>query len=152
MRLLRRLARNQQGQALVEFALVLPLVLILVISVFEFARAWNIQQVITDTARECARVAVIGNGNGKTAAEIQTEIDATVDTAFSVAAIDPATATITTNGLASGRGFNATVGISVPYQFIFLGPLMDLISRFAGGSSGFGSTIQLQTSFTMRNE
>ena len=152
MTLLRRLARNQRGQALVEFALVLPLVLILVISVFEFARAWNIQQVITDTARECARVAVIGSANDLTATDIQTAINATIDTAFTAAAIDPATATITTNGLASGRGNNATVGISVPYQFVFLGPLMDLISKFAGGSSGFGSTIQLQTSFTMRNE
>ena len=35
----------RRGQAVVEFALVLPLVLILTISVFEFARAWNVQQV-----------------------------------------------------------------------------------------------------------
>lgn len=144
--------RSRRGQALVEFALVLPLVLILVISVFEFARAWNIQQVITDAAREGARIAVVGSANGESAGEISTNVTAAINSQLGIAAVDPATATITTSGFATGRGNNSTVGISVPYTFIFLGPLMDLLSKFAGGSSTFGATIQLQTSFTMRNE
>ena len=152
MRHLQSVARNRHGQALVEFALVLPLVLVLVISVFEFARAWNIHQVITDAAREGARIAVVGSANDKDAATIQGEIEASVENALALAAVDPDDATITYNNLAAGRGEPATVGIAVPYSFLFLGPLMDLIGDFAGGGNGFDSTILLQTSFTMRNE
>jgi Flp pilus assembly protein TadG len=146
------MTRNRRGQALVEFALVLPMVLALVIAVFEFARAWNIQQVITDAAREAARVAVVANGNDKTPGEIQPMVESAINNALSTAAIDPATATITTTGLGAGRDVNATIGISIPYQFVFLSPLMRMLSQFAGGSPSFNGSINLQTSFTMRNE
>jgi Flp pilus assembly protein TadG len=147
------MTRNRRGQALVEFALVLPMVLALVIAIFEIARAWNIQQVITDAAREGARVAVIGSGNNGTPAAIATQVDNTIDNALTAAGIDPNTATVTTSGLGLGRGVDAVVGISIPYQFVFLSPMMRLLSQFAGGgNSGFNGTINLQTSFTMRNE
>ena len=137
-----KLARR--GQAVVEFALVLPLVLILVISVFEFARAWNIQQVLTDAAREGARVAVVGNGAGESAGAIQTNVEAAIDQALSVAGIDPSDADLDLDGIGGGRGNPATVGLELPYRFSFLGPLM-------GWTIG-RSSLTLRTSITMRNE
>ena len=59
MTLLRRL--NRKGQALVEFALVLPLLLLLVVGMLEFARAWNLHQTMTDAVREGARRAVLAD-------------------------------------------------------------------------------------------
>ena len=53
---------NRKGQALVEFALVLPLVLLLVVGMLEFARAWNLHQTMTDAVREGARRAVLADG------------------------------------------------------------------------------------------
>jgi hypothetical protein len=53
---------NRKGQALVEFALVLPLVLLLVVGMLEFARAWNLHQTLTDAVREGARRAVLADG------------------------------------------------------------------------------------------
>jgi hypothetical protein len=50
---------NRRGQALVEFALVLPLILLLVVGMLEFARAWNLHQTLTDAVREGARRALI---------------------------------------------------------------------------------------------
>ena len=55
------LGRSAHGQAIVEFAVVLVLLLMLVIGVFEFGRAWNIYQVITDAARGGARMAVVAD-------------------------------------------------------------------------------------------
>jgi len=52
---------NRKGQALVEFALVLPLVLLLVVGMLEFARAWNLHQSITDAVREGARRALVAD-------------------------------------------------------------------------------------------
>ena len=141
---MRRLRVARRGQAVVEFALVLPLVLILVVSVFEFARAWNIQQVLTDAAREAARVAVVGSGAGETKAVIEAKASAAINNALSVAAIDPADATITPSGMGGGRGNPVTVQIELPYRFSFLGPLM-------GWTIG-KSSLTLRTSITMRNE
>jgi hypothetical protein len=52
---------DQKGQALVEFALVLPLLLLLVVGMLEFARAWNLHQTMTDAVREGARRAVLAD-------------------------------------------------------------------------------------------
>lgn len=52
---------NRKGQALVEFALVLPLVLLLVVGMLEFARAWNLHQTMTDAVREGARRALVAD-------------------------------------------------------------------------------------------
>jgi Flp pilus assembly protein TadG len=134
----------RRGQAVVEFALILPLLLILIISVFEFARAWNIQQVMTDAAREGARVAVVGSGNDENTATITPKVQTAIDNALGVAAIDPADANVTMTGVGGGRGAAATVQIELPYRFVFLGPLM---SWTTGESS-----LTLRTSITMRNE
>jgi Flp pilus assembly protein TadG len=134
----------RRGQAVVEFALVLPLVLIMVISVFEFARAWNIQQVLTDAAREGARVAVVGHGFGKSPTTVEAEVNAVVDNAVSVAGIDPSKVDLELDGEELGRGDPVTVRLEMDYAFTFLGPLM-------GWTIG-KSSLTLRTSITMRNE
>jgi hypothetical protein len=52
---------NRKGQAAVELALVLPVLLLLVVGMLEFARAWNLHQSITDAVREGARRALIAD-------------------------------------------------------------------------------------------
>ena len=47
------------GQALVELALILPVILLLVVGMLEFARAWNLHQALTDATREGARRAAV---------------------------------------------------------------------------------------------
>ncbi len=59
MRQLCRSKLSERGQAAVEFALVLPFLLIMLIGIVEFGRAWNQHQVITDAARETARRACL---------------------------------------------------------------------------------------------
>jgi hypothetical protein len=52
---------NRRGQAAVELALVLPVVLLLIVGMLEFARAWNLHQSITDAVREGARRALVAD-------------------------------------------------------------------------------------------
>jgi len=61
---IRKTRKNEKGQGLVEFALVVPLLLLLVIGIFEFGRAWMTKNTMTGAAREAVRVAVVG-GDGK---------------------------------------------------------------------------------------
>jgi Flp pilus assembly protein TadG len=56
---------NRSGQALVELALILPVLLLLVVGMLEFARAWNLHQTMTDAVREGARRAVLAGDEGK---------------------------------------------------------------------------------------
>jgi Flp pilus assembly protein TadG len=141
---MKRLKFARRGQAVVEFALVLPLVLIMVISVFEFARAWNIQQVLTDAAREGARVAVVGAGNEEAEGPLKAKVAAKIDDALSVAGIDPSKATYAMPGVGDGHDQPATVQITLPHRFLFLGPLMEWTLD--------KSSLTLRTSITMRNE
>lgn len=57
--------RDDSGAAAVEFALVLPLLLLLVFGIIDFGRAWHMQIALTQGAREGVRVLAL---NG-TAAE-----------------------------------------------------------------------------------
>jgi Flp pilus assembly pilin Flp len=54
-----RSRENERGAAAVEFALVFPLVIMLLITVIEFSRLWNIQATLTDAAGIAARYAGI---------------------------------------------------------------------------------------------
>ncbi len=60
METLRRLISESRGQALVEMALVLPLLLMLLWGVVEFGRVGHAYLVVTHAAREGARAGVVG--------------------------------------------------------------------------------------------
>ena len=56
--------RNERGAALLETAITLPIILMICVGIFEFGRAYQTWQVLTNAAREGARVAVI-NGHDR---------------------------------------------------------------------------------------
>ena len=62
MRLVRRL-RQEDGAQLVEFALVLPLLLLVVLGIAEFGFIFQRYEVVTNAAREGARMAVLPGYN-----------------------------------------------------------------------------------------
>ena len=62
----RRGLRDEQGQAMVELALILPLLLILIFGVIDFARVFNYKDQATQVANETARWIIVNqlpNGN-----------------------------------------------------------------------------------------
>ncbi len=56
---------SQKGQALVEFALVLPIFIVVLFGIMEFGRLWETINVITSAAREGARAASVSGGSSK---------------------------------------------------------------------------------------
>ncbi len=52
---------DERGAAAVEFALVLPLLLLLLVGVAEFGRAYNVQTRVSNAAREGVRVMALKN-------------------------------------------------------------------------------------------
>jgi Flp pilus assembly protein TadG len=55
--------RRGAGQALAEFALVVPLFMVMMVGVFEFGRAIYYIQVVNNAAREGARYAIVHGSN-----------------------------------------------------------------------------------------
>ena len=56
-----RIAQGERGAAAVEFALILPVLLLLVLGLIEFGRVYNVQISLTNAAREGARTMAIQN-------------------------------------------------------------------------------------------
>ena len=123
--------RSRRGQALVELALVLPIILVLVIGMLEFARAWNLHQALTDATREGTRRAVLAN-----AVWDQDSVRAAVWRGLAQAGYDPAYATVNIGGTWKTSGQNVNVNVQFPYRFWVL-PFR---------------TITMRSTFTMRNE
>ena len=69
--------KDKKGQNLVEFAFVVPLLLLLVIGIAEFGRAWMTKNILTGAAREAVRLAAVPapgggwNGPGATARAVE---------------------------------------------------------------------------------
>lgn len=132
------LRRSEEGQAVVEFALVVPVLMLLVVGVFEFGRAWNAHQAVTDAAREGARIAVIADP-----AITEDSVRKVVRNALSAVSLNADLAVIQLTGVNDPTGEPARVEVKYPYQLTFLKTL--------GGTSG-GGAVTLGTAFVMRNE
>jgi Flp pilus assembly protein TadG len=63
-RTLTRFATKEDGQALVEFALIMPFLLLFLVGIVEFGRAWNEHDALTDATREGARQAAVYDDAG----------------------------------------------------------------------------------------
>jgi hypothetical protein len=127
---------NRSGQALVEFALVLPLVLLLVVGMLEFARAWNLHQVMTDAVREGARRALLADL--PPGSEAMDSVKAPIWRYLAQFGYDPNYGAVTVTPLADFKnpGKNITVTLTLPYKI------------WAVGETAF----TMRSSLTVRNE
>jgi Flp pilus assembly protein TadG len=136
-------------------ALTAPVVLMLVLGLVDFARAWNINQVITDAARQGARECAIDQDPVKTWEDVMNTVvnprlfNASLDTV--VANVTPHDETGTENAAACSATRAAstplkriTVRIEYPYELGWIGAIFE----FAGGNN----LVTLNTEFTMWNE
>lgn len=75
----RQSTADRQGMAIVEMALVLPLFMLLVLGIVEFGRAMMVSNLITDAAREGARLAASADStNSEVISLVQDSISETV--------------------------------------------------------------------------
>ena len=76
MRVVRDRISRDEGVAAVEFALILPVLALLLFGVLEFGRVWSQYQVFQGAAREGARCAAVASTSD---CDIQTAIDNAAD-------------------------------------------------------------------------
>ncbi len=108
--------RHEKGQALVEFALVLPLFVLLLLAVVQFGITFNHYLAVTDAARAGARRAAVARFS-------PSPTDATI-AAVRAAGTDLAQSDLDIQVTAPNgwqRGANVTVSVSYPYSIDLLG-------------------------------
>lgn len=140
-------ASQERGAALIETAFVLPLILLVCVSIFEFGRAYQYWQILTNAAREGARIAVLP---GVTDEAVTSRIQAYL-TAGQLT--EPASASVAidrNNEISIGTGTTSasTITVSYPFEFMVLQPVAQLV---VSGST-VGAPITMTASTTMRNE
>ena len=125
--------RSERGSQLIEFSLVLPLLLLVVLGIMDFGLLFQRYEAVTNAAREGARIAVL-NGYD------EDDVEARVEQYLTDAGLDGTTATVVPLG---PEGLNLDGGtcmsvigttVSYPNQYLFLGGIM---AYFGGG--GFGA-------------
>ncbi|MFZ5642259.1 MAG: TadE/TadG family type IV pilus assembly protein [Bacillota bacterium] len=107
--------KSERGQAMVELALVLPVLLVLFMGVIEFGRIYHSYLMITNASREGARVAILGGSDADIAARV-TQSTAGLDTSRLQTTVSP-------DPTLRKTGAMATVGVR--YQIPLVFPLFD---------------------------
>lgn len=143
-----RRVRSENGQALIEAALTLPLLLLIAVGIFEFGRAYQTWEVLTNAAREGARTAILPSA---TPAMVQGVVVSYMQAgqlsdSGSAQVIVNNNATITVNGVSVSA---SQVTINYPFSFIVLKPVASLIGN---APATLGSPLTIQASAQMRNE
>jgi Flp pilus assembly protein TadG len=143
----RRIPRiaSERGQALVETAIMLPILLLVCVGIFEFGRAFQTWQVLTNAAREGARIAILPNA---TTAEVQARV-----VQYVTAGQLPNTPTVTvdqkTITVGTGTAATSMVTVNYPFSFIMLNWAANLV---VNGSTLGGAPLNVTVSAEMRNE
>jgi Flp pilus assembly protein TadG len=139
-----RRRNSERGAELIEFALVLPLILILLMGIFDFGLAFQRYEIITNAAREGARLASLQAAY--TDDEIRNRALSYCTQANLTGCVVPVPqrgALIDVGGGTMQQGVRVTVQYN--HTFSFVGPILSLIN----GSLG---SVNMQAVSTMRSE
>ena len=135
--------QSEEGSELIEFALVTPILILLLAGIFDFGMMFRSYEAVTNAAREGARIAVLP-GYG------QADVQARVAQYLAAAGLKstPSVAYTAPQAMSVGGACVTITGVTVgyPHQFLFIGKLVGLF-----GGSGF-TTTTLTATARMRYE
>ncbi|MBE0609906.1 MAG: pilus assembly protein [Dehalococcoidia bacterium] len=142
-RLLHRFRQTEAGQSLVEFTMILPIFLVLMFGLIDFGRAFYTWLLVTNAAREGARVAAVQADS----ATVQDRIyDSFCSNYPSDCSLDPAKLDIDPDNIQGLRG--TAVSINLAYDFEFVTPLGSML-KLIGGSDLAAPTITAHSSMRL---
>ena len=133
--------KSERGAELIEFALIFPLLLLVLVGMIDFGFLFQRYEVLTNAAREGARIAVLPEYTD----EQVTGVVRTYLRDGGLSVVDP---TITRN-VPVGQTTASRVTISYPFDFMVLNP----VARLVRPASELGrGTLTMQATALMRNE
>jgi Flp pilus assembly protein TadG len=148
-----QLRKNERGAALIETAFTIPIILLISVAIFEFGRAYQTWQVLTNAAREGARQAILTE---KTDGDVTAAVENYLK-AGGLPCVGDDAPPLTCSGVASvvmdrteAMGVNSAsrVTVNYPFTFIVLNPVVRLVTP----TSETGAALTMQSVALMRNE
>ncbi len=109
--------KNKRGQSLVELALLLPLLLLILMGIFEFGRVFNAYLITNHAAREGARFAVVGSDDLQVISRIRD----------SIFYLDPTKMTVNISPGESSRTRGSSVTVNLQYDIDIIVPIIESI-------------------------
>ena len=140
-----RIKKNERGAALLEAAITVPIILLISVGIFEFDRAYQTWQVLTNAAREGARIAVI---SGTTDDAVRARVNSYLTGGGLTSLADDKIVVKRAEAL-TGTDTASLIEVNYPFSFMVLNPVVRLVSP--GATTGSGP-ITMTSSALMRNE
>jgi Flp pilus assembly protein TadG len=137
----RRHGRSERGQSLVEFALVLPMLLVVLFAIVDFGRMFQGYVSLTNATREGARMATTGCG--------KTDLCTTTEISDRVKATASGLAPTTTVSYPGAKKSGTSVVVQSQATITFITPLAKMMSLIGGSLSG---SFTLKSTADMRIE
>lgn len=137
--------RKERGAALIESAITIPIILLISVAVFEFGRAYQTWQVLTNAAREGARVSIIA---GKTDAQVRDAVQRYMDIGGLPNAYSNSVTITLERNIDLGSNNASRITVAYPYNFMVLNGVIRLVTP----GSSTGEPITMSAATVMRNE
>jgi Flp pilus assembly protein TadG len=135
--------RSDRGTALLEAAVTIPILLLIAVGIFEFGRAYQTWQVLTNAAREGARVSVLPSATEDAVVTVVRNYMTSGGLPKS------ATAVVSVNrNAAIGANVASQITIDYPFEFIVLQP----VARLVQPGAQTGAPLTMRATTVMRNE
>lgn len=131
-----KIRKNPRGTTAIEFAMILPIMLLITFGFFEFALVLFTQGILNYSAEQASRFAMVnfdaGNTDAAVITAVTTQIEAVAKDSFIL--IDESKATVTVT-VAVGADLTKTVDVIINYNYSFIMPLIPAKSFVMTGSS-----------------
>ncbi|MFA9399265.1 MAG: TadE/TadG family type IV pilus assembly protein [Clostridiaceae bacterium] len=128
-----KVIKDNKGQALVEFAIILPILMLIVMGIIQFGFMINSYLTIANLSREAARLGIIGSSYS----EIENDI------IFKAPNLDADELSINISPSDSNRKSGDTLNVKIYYNYKLTVPII---------SSMFNNEIELSSECSMRIE
>ncbi len=112
--------RCQKGVAAVEFAIILPVLMMIVLGIIEFGLLMYDKQVITNASREGARAGIVVRKPQLTDLQVQDVVNDYISTNLVSFGSTPTSPVITINRTGMDFGDDLTVTVTYNYDFLVL--------------------------------
>ena len=114
----RRLLADYHGQSLAEFAIALPVFLLLMLGIVDLGRGYYYNNLLSNMAREGARYAIVAPTD---AAGVFTRVN---NAAIGLDSSGPLTTRVFTNGISGGNARGNPITVTVQYTMSALTPVI----------------------------
>ena len=130
--------KGERGQALTEFALIVPIFLLLVFAIVDFGMGFNAWITVTNSTREGARLGAVGGTSGAITTQVKN----------AASSLDQSKLSVAVTGAQGASG--SDVGVTTTYQYDLISPLSGIFSLVSGGT--IGPSLNVSSTSHMRIE